>query len=416
LDELGIMAEFLKLIPPLDALDILLKDFSHTPQTEEIETASALGRVILSPVFAPYPLPSFPRSTVDGYAVRAADTFGASESLPGYLQVIGEVPMGAAPGLSIAPAQSAVIHTGGMLPEGANAVVMLEYTQTVRAQEVEILRAVSVGENVIQVGEDVIEGQEVIPAGRRLRPAEIGGLMALGITRITVSRRPRVGILSSGDEVVPPGVELAPGQVYDVNSFSLSALVEETGGVPWRYGIIPDQAHEMRRVAAKALQECDLVIITAGSSASARDLTAQVINEMGKPGVLVHGVNIKPGKPTILAVCDGKVMIGLPGNPVSALVIAYMFVVPVVERLMGLAHPPPRASVLARLSLNLPSQAGREDWVAVRLSRQPDGFLAEPVFGKSNLIFTLARADGMVRIPPPATGLSAGEVVEVILR
>lgn len=409
------MPEFLQLLSPGEALRRLLENLDPHPVEEMINTEAALGRVTFERVVAPHPLPTFPRSTVDGYAVRATDTYGASDSLPAYLKVIGEVPMGATPDFSLNPAMCALIHTGGMLPQGANAVVMVEHTQMVGTGDVETLRAVAVGENVLKVGEDVSQGEEVIPQGTFLRPAEIGGLMALGITRIAVARRPRVGILSSGDEVVPPEVELAPGQVRDVNAYSLSALVEEAGGEPLRFGIFPDQVEALRTGARKALAECDVVVITAGSSASARDLTAEVINDLGAPGVLVHGVNVRPGKPTILAVCNGKVVVGLPGNPVSALVIASLFVRPVVEALLGLQRGRPKASVTANLTLNLPSQAGREDWVAVRLVRIQEPYLAEPVFGKSNLIFSLARADGLVRIPPDATGLSAGEKVEVEL-
>jgi molybdopterin molybdotransferase len=409
------MPEFLKLSPPAIALDLLLQNLKFEPQTEQVETDAALHRITAYPVFATYPLPSFPRSTVDGYAVQAGDTFGVGESLPAYLHLVGEVPMGASPDFCVETGQCALIHTGGMLPEGANAVVMVEYTQTARKDEIEILSAVAVGENVIKIGEDVQDGQEVIAAGSRLRPAEIGGLMALGVTRLAVTRRPRVGIISSGDEVVPPHADLSPGQVRDVNSFSLSALVEEAGGIAVRYGIVPDQAEILRQTAAQALAECEMVLITAGSSASSRDLTAQVINQIGKPGVLVHGVSVRPGKPTILAVCENKPVIGLPGNPVSALVISSLFVVPVIHGLLGLKRFHPRPFVPARLSLNVASQAGREDWVAVRLLPDPQGYLAEPIFGKSNLIFTLARADGLVCIPAAANGLSAGERVEVVL-
>ena len=408
------MPEFLNLLPPQRALTRLLEHFSVRPVPEEVNTASALGRVTIGPVIAPHSLPSFSRATVDGFAVRAADTYGASESLPAYLKLSGEIPMGAAPGFSIEKAHCALIHTGGMLPDGADGVAMVEHTQTSGEGEVEVLRAVAVGENILKEGEDVQAGQEVIAAGTRLRPAEIGGLMALGITRIPVARKPRVGVLSSGDEVVPPETNLAPGQVHDVNAYTLSALVESAGGVPSRYGILPDQAEPMRLAVERALSESDLVVITAGSSASARDLTAQVINQSGAPGVLVHGVDVRPGKPTILGVCNGKPVIGLPGNPVSALVIAWLFVTPVLEALQGLRRGTPRPAVSARLTVNLPSQAGREDWVAVRLLPEATGFQAEPVFGKSNLIFTLARADGLVRIPPDATGLAAGVLVEVV--
>jgi molybdopterin molybdotransferase len=409
------MPEFLELLPPSQALTLLLDQLHVQTRAENIETSQALGRITAHAIPAPHPLPAFPRATVDGFAVIAADTFGANDSLPAYLRLLGEIPMGAIPSLTLSPGQCGLIHTGGMLPAGADAVVMVETTQSARPGEVEILRAVAPGENVLKVGEDVSAGEQVIAAGSRLRPAEIGGLMALGITTLDVFCRPRLGILSSGDEVVPPDTDPAPGQVRDVNAYTLSALVEEAGGIPVRYGIVPDREDALRAVALRALGECDGVVITAGSSASARDLTALVINGLGEPGVLVHGVNVRPGKPTILAVCDGKVVIGLPGNPVSALVIAWLFVKPVIQELAGLRSTSPTPVVSARLAINLASQAGREDWIPVQLLSGKDGYQAEPVFGKSNLIFSLARAHGLVRIPADATGLSAGEVVEVLL-
>ena len=238
--------------------------------------------------------------------MRARDTFGAGESLPAYLKCRYEIPMGAKPVFTLEAGVCALIHTGGMLPEGADAVVMVEHTQSAHQDEIEILRAAAPGENVIVIGEDVAEGEQVIKAGVRLRPAEIGGLSALGIVSLQVVRRPVVGLISSGDEVVSPEKPLAPGQVRDVNSFSLSALVERAGGVPIRFGIIPDEFDLLRETAERALHETDLLVITAGSSASARDLTSRVIETLGQPGVLVHGVNTRPGKPTILAVCGGQ--------------------------------------------------------------------------------------------------------------
>jgi molybdopterin molybdotransferase len=299
---------------------------------------------------------------------------------------------------------------------------MLEYTQTVRAgsprSEIEIFRAVAEGENVIRIGEDVAQGQVVQAKGSLMRPAEIGGLMALGVVKIKVVRKVRVGLISTGDEVIDPSQSPRPGQVRDVNSYTLGALVEKSGGTAKRYGIISDEFDTLKRASAKALSECDVVIITAGSSASTRDMTADVIRSLGAPGVLVHGINTRPGKPTILGVCNGKAVIGLPGNPVSAVVNGYLFVVPVIEKLLG-ALPRPKARVLARLTVNLSSQAGREDWWPVKLivnrKSKIESFDADPIFGKSNLIFTLASADGLLRIQPDATGLSAGEMVEVFL-
>ena len=417
------MPEFLTLLPPDSAREKLLSELTPLQQSTLIETSTSLGRVTAEDVLAPHPLPEFPRSTVDGYAVKARDTFGASDSLPGYLKLAGEVPMGAAPSFAIRPGECALIHTGGMLPEGADAVVMLEYTQQ-SGDEIELLRAVADGENLIRVGEDVQQGQVVIPRGSLLRPAEIGGLMALGITKLRVANKINVGLISSGDEVIPAEQSPAPGQVRDINAHTLSALVRRSGGEAVYYGILPDDFDALRAAAQKALAECDVVVITAGSSASTRDMTAQVIDSLGRPGVLVHGINTKPGKPTILGACGGKAVIGLPGNPVSALVNGYLFVVPVIEKLLGLPLDRPKASIPARLTVNLASQAGREDWWPVRLLPSPKGrgaggegagWLAEPIFGKSNLIFTLAAADGLIKIHPDANGISAGEMVDIFL-
>lgn len=289
---------------------------------------------------------------------------------------------------------------------------MLEYTQPAGG-DIEILRAVADGENVILVGEDVRQGQTVIQAGTRLRPAEIGGLMALGVLNIRVATILHVGILSSGDEIIHPNKTPQPGQVRDVNSYTLGSLVRRAGGEPVFYGIIPDRFETLKSAAEKALAECDVVIITAGSSASTRDMTADVIATLGEPGVLVHGINTRPGKPTILGVCNGKAVIGLPGNPVSALVNGYLFVIPLIEKMLGLPPGQPKAGIKARLTVNLASQAGREDWWPVRLTESASGWLAEPIFGKSNLIFSLVAASGLIKIHPDANGLSAGEVVEV---
>ena len=424
------MPEFLTLLPPDEARALLL---SHLPapitDSETIEAVSSLGRVLAEDIVAPHPLPEFQRTAVDGYAVRASDTFGASDSMPAYFALVGEVPMGDAPAFELAAGQCALIHTGGMVPSGADAVVMLEYTKSAQENEIEIFRAVAESENVMSIGEDVTQGQIVQVKGSLMRPAQIGGLIALGILKVKVVRKIIVGLISTGDEVIHPSKSPRPGQVRDVNSFTLAALVEQSGGTARAYGIVPDNFDVLTATAVNALSECDIVLITAGSSASTRDMTADVIRSLGEPGVLVHGINTRPGKPTILGVCNGQAVIGLPGNPVSALVNGYLFVVPVIENLLGML-PRPKATLFARLTVNLPSQAGREDWWPVRLLRPepiparadstsfPEGkveYQADPIFGKSNLIFTLASAAGLLRIPSDATGLSAGEMVEVML-
>jgi len=383
--------------------------------TEQIRTEDALGRALAEPVTAPHPLPPFDRTTVDGYAVRAADTLGASSTHPASFNVAGEVLMGTAPQLGVERRQAALVHTGGMIPSGADAVVMIEDTHAVNGTEIEVLKPVAFGQNVIREGEDVAAGQVVIPAGVRLRPQEIGGLMALGIVRVQVRARPRVALLSTGDEVVSPEAQPAPGQIRDVNSYTLGALVEQAGGQPIRYGIIRDSAAELEAVSRRAHAESDLVAIAAGSSVSVRDLTAGVIQTLGPPGILVHGVSIRPGKPTILAVCNHVPVIGLPGNPVSALVVAGLFLLPALRKLLGLRGPEWHSVRQARLTSDVNSTTGREDYLPVRLEVSPEGLLAAPVHGGSNLIFTLVRADGLIRIPPESAGLEQGSFVEVRL-
>ncbi len=410
------MPEFLQLTPPTEALKRFLTKIPaiNYQKAQTISTQDGLGRVLAEDVHAPHPLPPFARTTVDGYAVRAADTYGASMSLPAYLVRIGEVHMGTSTDLSLTPGQAALVHTGGMIPAGSDAVVMLEDTQQAQEDEIEILKPAAVGENILQVGEDVKASETVLARGARLRPQEIGGLMALGIDQVRVTMTPRVGILSTGDEVVPPHTEPMPGQVRDINSYTLGSLVERAGGEANLRGIIPDHLDDLRAAAQRAHVEDDLVVITAGSSVSTRDITAIVISELGEPGVLVHGISIKPGKPTILAVCDGVPVIGLPGNPVSALVVAGLFVVPTIYKLMGWDEPSRESCVTARMTANIASVAGREDYLPVRLRADVDGLRAEPVYGRSNLIFTLVRADGLVCIPPEVTGLAVGD--EVVVR
>ena len=410
------MPEFLSLVTPDEALDLLFNALNPEVKSEIVQTEKALGKVTTEDILSSQNLPDFRRSTVDGYAVLAKETHGAGETLPAYLTIKDEVPMGHEPDFSLASQECALIHTGGMLPGDADAVIMLEDTQILESGDIEVFRAVAKGENVIEVGEDVSAGEIIIPKGTRLRPAEIGGLMALGFTSIRTAIPPVIGILSSGDEIIPPSQKTKLGEVRDINSYTLAALIEDLGGEAVHYGIIADSRDEMLKALEKAHQECDHLIVTAGSSASTRDLTAEIMNILGDPGVLVHGISIKPGKPTIFAVSGEKVMIGLPGNPVSALVIATILVSPIIEAYLGIRGFRPKPALSAELTVNISSQAGREDWIPVRVIRTAEGgFHAEPVFGRSNLIFILARSDGLIKIPASATGLEAGTLVTVRL-
>jgi molybdopterin molybdotransferase len=410
------MVEFLKLHSVADAKKVFFENLPHSAiQKETIATREALGRYIVDAVIADEFLPPFTRSSVDGYAISAADSHGAGESLPAYFSLIGEVPMGQSSDLVVHKGEAALIHTGGMQPEGTDAVVMLEYTEKIGADGLEVHRAVSVNENVLLKGEDVKPGDVVIPAGKRIRPQEIGGLLALGWTKVEVAVQPKVAVLSSGNELIPPEETPHLGQVRDINSYSLAALVSECGARVTTYPIIPDELEQMRAQIHSAFRESDVVIITAGSSVSVRDMTATVIAELGKPGILVHGINIRPGKPTILAVCGGKPVVGLPGNPVSALVIAHLFIRPLLALMQGMKGDTVETNVRATLKVNIGSLSGREEYMPTRLIKSGERLIAEPIFFKSNYIFQLSGADGLIRIESDTNGIEAGTEVDVLL-
>lgn len=432
------MPELSSVHTPPDAWQKFVAHFQPLVRRERVPAVDALDRVLAVDQISPQDLPYFRRSTVDGYAVAAQDTYGATPGLPAYLTVVGEVPMGEAAAVPLDEGQCAVVHTGGMLPADADAVVMVEHTQRVsetvatpgmtlsitgraprpaqafQPYTVEVYRPVAVGQNVIQVGEDIRRGEPVLPAGHQLRPQDLGGLAALGITAVDVAVPPRVAILSQGDEVVPPDQELRPGQVRDVNSYTLAALARRAGGVPLTYPIVPDRLEALQEAAAQALAQADMLVMSAGSSVSVRDMTAEVIDGLGRPGILVHGVSVKPGKPTIIAVCDGKPIFGLPGNPVSAMVIFDLFVAPAIRLMLG-AAPQSRVRLAARLARNVASTTGREDYVPVRLEQRNGEQWAIPVFGKSNLIYTLIRAEGTVKVGLDSNGIAEGQWVTVEL-
>jgi len=419
-------AELFHVQTPRAAWITLTQHWQPEVRLERTPIQDALQRVLGQQILAPEDLPAFRRSTVDGYAVIASATHGASATLPALLTVTGEAPMGQRVDMPLGPGQAILVHTGSMLPGAADAVVMVEHTQTIAldpshhaspvslASSIEVMRPVASGDNVLQVGEDARKGATLYPQGHRLRPQDIGGLAALGIVEVSVAARPRVGIISTGDEVIAPSHTPLAGQVRDVNSYALAAQAQAAGAAAVCYGIVPDQHHLLEKVARRAKAECDLVVISAGSSVSARDMSADVINVLGAPGVLVHGVSVKPGKPTIIAVCDRVPVFGLPGNPASAMVIFDLFVEPAIQALLGERRRRP-ISVRARLARNIPSTTGREDYVQVNLEERDSQLWATPVFGKSNLIYTLVRADGRVKVDLDANGLQAGELVEVSL-
>ena len=348
---------------------------------------------------------------------RPGITSGASVGAPQYLEIKGEVAMGAVPERGIGPGEVLRVPTGAMLPIGADAVVMIEYTAEHPDQTLEVRRAVAPGENVLQIGEDVQAGELLFEAGRRLRPQDVGLLAALGTARLTAYQRPRVAILSSGDEIVPIDGRPGPGQVRDANAYLAAAQVQAWGGLPLIRGILPDEFNALRAALAAALIEADLILISGGSSVGVRDLTLAAIQDLPGAEVLVHGVALRPGKPTILAaVGETQPLLGLPGHPASAAVVMEVLGRPLLEQLSGLKVRAPWGRTLsAALSRNLAGASGREDYVRVRLRREGDNLWADPVLGPSGLISPLVQSDGLVMIPLGVEGLFKGEQVEVRL-
>ncbi len=407
------MPEFFNVRSPSQAFDDLRPHVSPITERETIPVTSALGRVIADQIRAPEDLPSFPKSSMDGFSVRARDTFGASESLPAMLEVVADIPTGDSPDDALNVGETAVAYTGGALAHNADAVVMIERTQPADEISIEVLRPVAPGENVIQVGEDVRAGDILFIPGHTIRPQDIGGLLALGITDIPVLRRPRIAIVSTGDELVPPDIQPPPGKIRDINTYTIAARVAQCGAEPVIIGLAPDEYEPQLHAARDGLRAADALVFSAGSSLSTRDMTAAVFNALGDPGVLLHGISIKPGKPTIVAVADRKPLFGLPGNPVSALVVFDLLVAPAIHLLSGASSPPTANTVAATLTADIPSESGREDYIPVTLSTSDGAIHATPVFGKSNLIYTLINSDGLIQIPAPSGGLYAGERISV---
>jgi molybdopterin molybdotransferase len=386
--------------------------------TETVHIAAASGRVLARDLVAPADLPHFHRANMDGYAVRAQDTFGASGSIPAYLRLVGVVEMGREATQSVGKGDAVRIATGGMLPPGADAVLMIEYAEEIGDGTVEVHRSVTPWEHVLRVGDDIAKGDPIFPRGRRLRPRDVGALTGVGVTRVTVFRRPRVALISTGDEIVSPTSRPKPGQVRNINEYSLIAMATDAGAVVTDFGVIRDRRQALERVLKRALADHDAVLISGGSSVGTKDITLEVIQSFPRSAIVFHGISVAPGKPTILARALDKPVLGLPGHPQSALIIFDLFGAPLV-RILGGETPagvfvPPR-SARARLSQHVASQAGREDYVRVTLTNRDGARIATPLVGKSGAIFNLVKADGLVRVPANAEGLEAGTEVEVVL-
>lgn len=375
--------------------------------TESVPLASCLGRKTAKDIISDELIPPFSRSTVDGFAVSASDTYGSSESIPAMLNLKGEILMGEKAGSKIEKGECIKISTGGMLPEGADSVVMLEHTQTDFDGLCLVFKAVGPFENVTKKGDDVVPGKTVIKKGTVLSSKHIGILASLGITEVECIRKPVVAVISTGDELIPITEKPTGGKIRNINSAMLSAWLFENGCTPVDFGIVGDSKNLLCDALQKAAEQCDAVLISGGSSAGARDLTAEIISENGK--LCFHGLSMKPGKPTIFGECFKKPVFGLPGHPTAAYFVSVRVVLPLLEKLGAVVKP--KETEKAVLSCNLPSNHGREEIVCVRL----ENGRATPVFGKSGIVSLLSESDGYVIIDRNCEGLRASTEVTVNL-
>ncbi len=407
------MKNFFK-VKTLKEVMALVSTFEPVEQ-ETVSIDEAFSRVLGEEIAADHDLPGFRRSTMDGYAVKADATFGASESNPAWLTLTHTIPMGQVPDFTLAPGEAARISTGGMLPDGADSVVMIEHTDAVDETAIEVYKSVAPMANVIDRNEDFKKNETILGTGTRVRPQEAGLAAALGLNRLKVFKRPVVGIISTGDEVVAVTQTPVLGQIRDINTYTLAGLVRQAGAVARCYGIVKDNEAALYSVCQQAVDDCDMVLISGGSSVGVRDFTVEILSRLAGTRLLVHGISISPGKPTILARSGIKPVWGLPGHVVSAMVVFQVVVRPFLNRLQGLSSPHgPAFTLPARLSRNIASAQGRSDFVRVCLKTDGQGLVADPVLGKSGLIRTMVLADGLLEIGENVEGVEKNTMVQIM--
>lgn len=399
-----------------DARRFLIEVASRRELPKEcLSLESLVNRVVAEEVTSPEPVPAFDRSTVDGYALRAEDTFGASEMSPIELEILGRVVTGHPPEVKVGKSSAVRVSTGDMIPQGADAVVMLEHCESVGERRLLITRPVAPGENIAREGEDFCRGDILFAPGHKLRPEDIAALAAVGITSVNVYGKPSVSIISTGNELVPPSASPGPGKIRDSNSYSLMASVKMDGAEPVFVGAVRDDLNELRE-SLKSAFERDMVVISGGSSVGDRDLVSEAINSLGKPGVVIHGLALKPGKPTIVGLVDSKPIVGLPGHPVSAQVAYLLLVRPAIRSMLRMSERFTHGELVeARLSRSVSSPPGRQEYIRVALERKEGEIWATPILGKSGSISSLVMADGLAVIPLQRDGMESGERVEVLI-
>ena len=398
---------------PEEVLTLIQTEFQPlSDRTEQVPLPEALGRVLAEDVEAPEYVPDFDRSTVDGYACRASDTFGCSDAIPAILPLKGQVLMGEGADFALQKGECVYVPTGGAIPRGADCAVMLEYTEDYGDGTIGVMKPGAPGMNLIFRGDDVYPGKVIVKAGRVLTPPDLGALAAIGRTRVPVVRRLRVAVISTGDELVPPDETPGPGQVRDVNGPLLTALLTQFGAEAVPFGIVRDDEDLLRRTVEKAASDCDAVILSGGSSVGVKDAACRIIESMGE--LLLHGIALKPGKPTILGKTGNRPLIGLPGHPAAACFVAQLLVLPLLGRLMG--REGETYAVTAELTESVGANHGREQVNACRLRRFDGRLLAEPIRSKSGLITQLAGADGYFIIERDCEGLPKGAPIQVYVK
>lgn len=404
--------ELFKVMTIDEVKQVLGESFDYKLHEETVNIVEAVDRICYENINAGCNIPDFKRSTVDGYAVNARSVQGAGDSIPSMLDLKGEVLMGKIPERnSINAGECMYVPTGGMLPQGADCVVMVEYSEKLDDNTVLIYSPAAPGDNVIQAGEDISIGENVINEGEKIRPYEIGVLAGLGIDKIKVYKKLKVGVISTGDELVPCDVTPKLGQIRDINTYLLSSQLVQSGAEPISYGIISDDFDLLKETVAKAIVECDIVLISGGSSVGKKDQTLRVINSFNEGEILVHGVAIKPGKPTIIGKCEGKAVFGLPGHPLACSIVYKILVKYYINKLMK--YNSKEYGLSAEFSINYHKAKGREEYLPVRIVEADNRIIAEPVFGKSGLITTFSRAYGYIRIDRNLEGLKEGQQVQV---
>ncbi|PTW02709.1 molybdopterin molybdochelatase [Halanaerobium saccharolyticum] len=415
------MREFLELNPPEKFWEEIKSFLSNKSLSrEKLNLENSLGRILAEDIFSPVDLPPFSRSTVDGYAVKAADTAGASASMPTYFEIAGSIEMGKGTELKLKNGQAAAIPTGGMLPEGADAVLMIEDTEKIDENTIESFKSLAAGENLVQKAEDIAAGELLFKKGHKLMARDIGALAGLGITEFNAFSRAEVSVISTGDELISAEAEADAGQIRDINSYSITSYLNKIGAAAKKVGIVEDKFEKLKEAVKNELGQ-DLVLISGGSSVGIKDMTIDLLNSLGEPGVLLHGLAIKPGKPTILAVIEDTIVIGLPGHPASAWTVNNILVAEIVRVLNGekeaaeIGIKENKYPIKAQLTRSLVSDKGREEYIPVRIIKENNKLLAEPLLGKSSLITNLAHGDALLRVPRNQEGKEKGELVELTL-